>query len=412
MKEKKNALLFFAVVALYSTGSCLVHPVTPTVIKNLHLGDYMFGLALAVMMTTNFLFSPFWGKITSYIGSRTTMLIGCFGYAIGQGLFGFATTQAGVLFARAFSGIFGGAMFVGTLTYIVNTAHMDDRGRYLTILSTMLTVCGSFGYFVGGMIGVWSVQGVFVVQVAVEMLCALLFFVVCKDDSTQHGAKLKVGVLLAEANPFAAFAAGKQFLNKSFVLFFLVAGISNMGFNAFEQVFNYYIKDQYGLSSAYNGMIKAVIGLIALAANATICMWLIRRTDLKKSVIWVLSTGTIAVLGVALAMNPVPFMAISVLYFGVNAVLLPISQDMIAGKAQGQDSNLVMGFLTAVKALGGIFGPLAAGFLYAVTPKLPFFVAFGAMAVSVVFAIWYCKDSSKNAPPNQLKTQTITRSTR
>ena len=62
MKSPARVVSFFIVNALFNLASSFAHPVTPTVIQDLHLPDYMFGLALAVMMTTMFLFSPFWGN--------------------------------------------------------------------------------------------------------------------------------------------------------------------------------------------------------------------------------------------------------------------------------------------------------------------------------------------------------------
>ena len=54
MKKEKNKLLFFfAVVCLQSMAANFAHPVTPTIIKNLGLGDYMFGLAFAGMAGAN-----------------------------------------------------------------------------------------------------------------------------------------------------------------------------------------------------------------------------------------------------------------------------------------------------------------------------------------------------------------------
>ena len=64
MKKKNNAMpYFFTVLFVFNMAANFAHPVTPTIIKELGLNDYMFGMALAAMMVCNFLFSPFWGKI-------------------------------------------------------------------------------------------------------------------------------------------------------------------------------------------------------------------------------------------------------------------------------------------------------------------------------------------------------------
>lgn len=61
--NKNKLLMFFIINGLFNLAANYAHPITPTVIKNLQLGDYMFGVAFGAMMGLNFLFSPFWGKL-------------------------------------------------------------------------------------------------------------------------------------------------------------------------------------------------------------------------------------------------------------------------------------------------------------------------------------------------------------
>ena len=263
-------------------AASFAHPVTPTVIQNLHLPDYMFGLALAVMQTTMFLFSPFWGKITSYISSRVSMCITMIGYGCGQILFAMAKNMRDVLLARLLAGCFTGGAFIASLAYVVNTSPEDLRGRYLTILATIQSVGSAFGYFIGGMLGVKGTQYSFIAQIAVLMASGVLFFFVCESDATKSKEELEMRTLVRECNPFAAFAAGKTFINRTWIKLLGICFMSYIGYNAFEQVFNYYIKDQFNLPSSYNGTIKFAVGIIALIANSTVCMYLIGRTDIKK----------------------------------------------------------------------------------------------------------------------------------
>lgn len=47
MKYKTRFLLFFVAMALFHLASNFAHPATPTIIQELGLPDYMFGLMLA-----------------------------------------------------------------------------------------------------------------------------------------------------------------------------------------------------------------------------------------------------------------------------------------------------------------------------------------------------------------------------
>ena len=130
MRQNKRLLIFYLACAVFNIGANTAHPVTPTIFTTLGLGSYMFGVALASQLVTNFLFSPFWGRLSAYISSRTVLLITCLGYAGGQVLFGLARTEPAFVVARLLTGIFCGGGFVGIMTYIVNTeSEMCIRDR-------------------------------------------------------------------------------------------------------------------------------------------------------------------------------------------------------------------------------------------------------------------------------------------
>ncbi len=140
MKYKLRFAAFFTAMIVFNLAANFAHPVTPTVIQELQLHDYMFGVALAVMLITNFLLSPFWGKINNYISSRLSLLICCLGYGVAQVWFAYATTELMIILARMFAGLFTGGIFVSFLTYIVNKSDPEDQGKYLTYSATIKSV--------------------------------------------------------------------------------------------------------------------------------------------------------------------------------------------------------------------------------------------------------------------------------
>lgn len=389
MKETKRVYLFFAVNILLSMGANFAHPVTPTIIQDRGFGDYMFGVALASMMTANFLFSPFWGQLISYLSSRRVILIGCLGYATGQALFGMAHTEVMVVAARMFAGVFIGGLFTATLTYVINTSPDEMRSRYLTVAATIGTVASAFGYFVGGMLGEISVSLSILAQVVTLAGCGLLFYLICEDDATTQLKDMKLRALFAKANPIAAFLAGGHIMTPILVSIVAVAGLASLGSSGFDQSFNYYLRAQLGLSSGYNGAIKAVIGLVSLVANGTIGMWLINKTDIRRSSIYVYLLCSCSMLGVVLFNATVPFVAANVIYFGFFAMSVPLTQSLVANQAKGTDSNLVMGFYNGLRALGGIFGALSAGLLYTVNPKWPFVMGLGAFGIATLMMAYH-----------------------
>jgi len=393
MKYRTRFLFFFAAMILFNLAANFAHPVTPTIIKDLALPDYMFGLMLAAMQFSNFLFSPFWGKLNGAISSRKTLLICCTGYGVAQLGFACATTQAMILLMRVLAGVFVGGIFVSFLTYVVGTARPEDQARYLTYSATIQAVCGAFGYLVGGVLGEFSIRGTFFLQAFCLTLAGVMFRLVCLQDGQQEKVDLKQ--IAGDANPLQAFIDGKYFLNMAFVMLFAVNILMNFANTGFDQVFNYYLKDQLGLTSSYNGIIKAAVGLISFVFNMTVCLWIIRKTDTRKSMILLMALCTLAAAGALLVPRISLFILLSVFVYAGYSVSLPVLQNMVAVQADPAQKNLVMGFYNATKSLGSIIGSLMAGFLYGVHIKLPFAVVAAAYGISVLAAVGYLQQCRK-----------------
>ena len=230
--KKKDFVLFFMFVCLHSLAANFAHPVTPTIIKNLGLGDYMFGLAFAGMAGTSFLFSPFWGKLADYVQSRTILLIGNLGYAGGQILFSMGESEWSIMQARFVSGFFVGGVNVCMLTYTVHMSEEAKRSGRLMIQATAATVSGTFGYLIGGLLGEISVKLAFMMQAGCLTLAGLLFFFFLKDDREGRSGRIPVGAVVRKANPFAAFLSAGQFMTVIFAVLFAVVFLSNFAFTS------------------------------------------------------------------------------------------------------------------------------------------------------------------------------------
>jgi len=388
--------LFFTAMILFNLAANFAHPVTPTIIQDLQLPDYMFGLMLAAMQLSNFLFSPFWGKINSSLSSRKTLLICCLGYGVAQLLFAWTRTQAGILAARVLAGIFVGGIFVSFLTYVINTAKPEDQAKYLTYSATIQAVFGAFGYLVGGILGEFSIRGTFLLQAFTLAAAGILFRFACLPDNTE---KVPMKQILHQSNPLKAFSDGRYFMNTAFALLFAVNILMNFGNTGFDQAFNYYLKDQLGLTSSYNGIIKAAVGLISFVSNMTLCLWIIRKTNVRRSMTVMAGFCTAAAAGALLIPEIRLFIFCSVLVYAGYSVSLPLLQHMAAAQADPAQKNLVMGFYNATKSLGSILGSLLAGFLYGVHVRLPFLtvtLVYGAsLAAAAAYLFWSGRQSKK-----------------
>ena len=391
MKYKTRFAAFFAAMTVFNLAANFAHPVTPTVIQSLNLHDYMFGVALAAMLFTNFLMSPFWGKINNYVSSRVSLLVCCCGYGIAQVWFACSATEPEIILARMFAGLFTGGAFVSFLTYVVNKSRPQDQGKYLTVTATVQSVAGAFGYMIGGFLGEISVFAAFLFQAVTLAAAGILFYFICEPDGETDLREVSVRQLAAEANPFRAFSDSRTFMSASFAMLFAVNVLINFGNTAFDQAFNYYLKDVLGMTSSYNGLIKAAVGFISFFSNMTLCIWIINKTDTKRSMVGLTAACAAAALGTVVSSDVGMLMGFSVLVYAGYSVSVPVLQNTVANQADMGQKNLVMGFFNATKSLGSIAGSMTAGFIYSVHTKLPFACTFVIYGLGMAAAAGYLR---------------------
>ena len=384
----------FILWGMYSLVANFAHPITPTFIQNLGLHDYMFGVAFACMALTNFAFSPFWGKISGSIGSSKVMGFCFLGYAFAQALFGSAHTELQIILARLIGGFFIGGISVNQILYIMENSTEGKTGQNLANSVTINVVIAAFGYMTGGFLGNVSISATFLAQV-IGLAATGLFYWLILDDAKGEREKLTLQEVVKNSNPFQAVLDARTILSVTVALFLVICISTQFATTCYEQCFNYFIKDQYGFPPAYNGLLKAFVGLITMAANSTICVYLMKKTDIFKSMVPVLGICFAMMVSIVVLDSVMPFIIMNVVFFGFNAVYQPLLQAMI-NRISEKDSGIMVGLFNAMRSLGMVAGSLFAGFIYEAGPKLSFVFSALAFLIAIIFAVLLQKNISIN----------------
>ena len=398
MMRKRSVIRSLVLSALYGLIANFAHPVEPTFYKLLNLPDYMFGVAFAAMATTVFLFSPFWGKLADRYGPNRILCISYIGYGFGQLYFFFlAKNVLHVILARMLAGIFIGGIGVAHILYILDNYESENKGKGLAAYATVMAIFSAFGYLIGGILGDVSLNFCLGTEVVGLWLLSLLHFVFLADREREKTA-MDMSSLLKEANPLRSFALPKEDVSVVFISFLLVCMFTSFANNCYEQCFNYFIKDQYGFPPSYNGYLKGGVGIITLIANSTVCTFLLNRTDIRRSIIHVLSICLVMMCGIVLIDKVVPFIVLNVVFFGFNAVYKPLLQSMLNGFSR-KSSGPIVGIYNSISNIGTIVGSLVSGFVYESSPKGSFVFAAAAFLLAIICSIV----QRKNDPQEYIK---------
>lgn len=366
---------------LFAIFANIAHPVTPKFIKLLGLSDGMFGYAYAGMAMTNFLFSPMWAKLAERYGSIKITLTTLFFYAVSQLMFGLSTTTFSIMFARLFGGFFIGGLFVSQLLYIVNNAKPEEKGQAMVNNATMQIVFGTFGYLLGGLIGDFNILYAFYFQVAGLLLTALYVYLFIKDGPNTNEVKQ---FKLKDINPFRSLQTKEVSSNKVLRNIFIISIMASTATVLYDQTFNYYMADFFNFPPSVNGTVKAITGVLAFITNSTLTLWIIKKTNLIKSLGAIFITAASLILVLINVEVPLIFLGINILYFAIHAAYTPVIQNLVTSTAK--DQAAAVGTFNSLKSLGMILGALVAGSAYAIGKKLPFIISIIIFIAASIFS--------------------------
>ena len=383
--KKKSVLGMLVVTAALGVFMNIHHPVTPTLFTEMGLPSRIFGTSYAAMCFFSFLTSPFWGEISDAKGRLNVFLISCIGYGLAQLSLGFCTTEATVLISRSAAGFFASGTSIASIAYVADLSSPRQRGRAMSVVIAVQSVSLAVGYLLGGVLGSLSFVLAFTVQ-GIGMIGLGVATVALLEESLTETRQIERGTLLRNINPLSSFLNARHLLSGAMILFAGVVIFSSFASTCYDNAFNYYLKDQMNFIPAYNGILKAIIGIIGLAANFTINMWIVERTRVRLSMAVVLLLCCLSSAGALISTDLLPlFLGMNLAFYTVNAIYQPIIQTLSYQRRGKTEIGMVTGLVNALKSLGNVAGSLFAGLIYDVSFILPFAAAsvlFGAASLT------------------------------
>ncbi len=358
--KKTSSLLFLFVLFFFELiAANLAHPATPTLIVERGLPSSTFGLAFAAMSLGSFLFSPLWAYLNDRIGRVHVFALGCYGYAFGQLLFLLANQLWLIVLARFIAGSFVGGVMMTQLVLILDHSHASDRAMNLSIHATLFTLGGASGYLIGGFLADVDLNLLFIIQIIGLALVGVFMHVFFKGIDVSS-----IQEKSSSLNPLRFFKVVIKIKPAEFLFFIFVVLLSMMGTVAFDQIFNFYLKDQLAFPASMNGILKAGFGVLSLGVNITLGRAIIQRKWFKLPLMVVLSLTSIIALVFAFNRDINLFLVLSILFFILNSLYLILVQVYSGSMSRFASNASVMGLYNAIRSLGMVFGSFFAGALY------------------------------------------------
>src|SRR5262249_43170203 len=103
-KAKAPLLLVFFTVFIDLVGFGLIIPILPTYARELHASALQACLLFSAYSLMQFLFMPFWGRLSDHVGRRPIMLLSLAASAAGYVIWGFSHSLPMLFLARLVQG--------------------------------------------------------------------------------------------------------------------------------------------------------------------------------------------------------------------------------------------------------------------------------------------------------------------
>lgn len=378
---KRNSILhFYVLMFLEVIAANMVHPVTPSFLTKLEMPSFMFGAAFAAMSLTNFLFCPLWGSMGDNRSRVKTMGVTVLLYALGQVFFLKSKSIWQILLARLFAGAFSGGATVCFMAYVADCSEGENCGNGMAICAALTSAATAIGYLIGGVLGDISVETAFYGQILLLCLSAVGMLLTLTEGPFYVRGNGNVWKAL---NPFSVFTNSQNMFTVPTIVFLVTVFLGCFASTAYDNAFNYFLKDQFQFPPSYNGYIYAAIGVISVVINMTLGLWLQRRTNCRTPLIAIFCVACATLLGSLLTKQIGSYICVNMMFYLCNSMYLPLQQALAIRQCRA-DHGTVSGVFSSVRAVGMVTGSLSAGFLYELAPLLPM----GVCAAVFLITAW------------------------
>ncbi|WP_158540739.1 MFS transporter [Romboutsia weinsteinii] len=375
-KSKIKIIIFINFITLATFN--MAHPVTPTLINELRLPSYMFGVLYSTMAVAQFVMAPIWGSMSDIKGRKLFLIIGVVGYGISQLGFGYAQSTSLILLFRILAGAFSVGFITASTAYISDVSSKEERVKYMAYNTAAFSIASSVGALLGGSIGSLGYKYAFLWQCILSMIVAGVIYIVVKETIYERSGKIKI--YLHHLKP----SKKSIDLRSTIGIMMIVMTLVTIATTSYNSTINYYVESVLNMPTTVNGMIMAVAGVIALIMNLFVNPYLGKRFDEKKSIVIALSVAGLTIIIASLSSNMIIALGFLSIFIASTALVTPIQQSIVSKLAKNNYGE-IMGIQGSFKALGMVTGSLLSGFIFDYGNKLPFIL--GGICCIVAFIV-------------------------
>lgn len=380
--RKPTLATIFLVVFIDLIGFGIVLPLLQFWGRDLGASGFRVGLVIASFSIMQFLFAPFWGRLSDRFGRRPILLISLLGSTLSYVLFANSHTWVGLLISRSFAG-FCGANIAVAQAYIADITPPDKRSKGMG----MIGMAFGLGFILGPVIGGIAVGQNHTYSLAgwiASALCGINFLmaIFLLPESLKTKGKHK------DWSRFNARFSGKRY--SSWVWCLLgVAFCSNLAFTIWETTFGMWLKQNpnYQFTGQQFSYLLACVGLVSALVQGGIIGRLVKAFGEEKLLRWSngLMITTNFLIPFCTSLGWLVFVLVG-LALG-NGICRPTLYGSISLSFNAEEQGTILGALQSISSLARIVGPLLGGLLIDFNLNAPFWLSAGSLVIAGILLL-------------------------
>ncbi len=364
-KNKKPQITIFLTVFIYLLGFGMIIPIIPMISTQYGASPFQTGLLLSIYSAMQFIFSPFWGRLSDKYGRRPILLACLFGEIFAYLFFALSRSLETIFIARALSGFFGASISTAS-AYISDITATNERSKGMALIGAAFGLGFLFGPALGGGLTVWaqhlSADPFFRTSFSsywVSFLCLVTFVYAYFNLQESLNKDVVQAKKLSRLKSITKYFSEPVVGPLIFVFF-----LSSFAMSTMEATLVLYMKDKFGWGLTEVSFGFAYVGLMIVLTQG----FLVRRLIPKYGERNILRIGLILMAmgfcGIAAAQSIFALaLTQTFLALGVGFVN-PSTLGSISLLANPNEQGSVLGTTQSMASLGRIVGPALGGALY------------------------------------------------
>lgn len=390
--KKAQLTVIFLTVFIYLVGFGIIIPILPILSRDFGASALQTGLLLSVYSLMQFIFSPFWGRLSDRLGRRPILMFCLLGEGFAYALFAYARNLELLFVARILAGFFGASISTAS-AYISDITPAHERSKGMALIGAAFGLGFVVGPALGGLLSIWGKHisdaphfDTSFAALCVSVICFVSFIFAIRflKESLQHKNTTKQHKkrFLLLWHYFSQKTVG------SLMVIFMLASLAMSSMEAtlvlfMGEKFQWEIK-QVSFGFAYIGVV--IVFTQGFLVRRLLPLWGERKVLRLGLLCLAIGLGSIAI-----APN-VYWMAVAMTFLSVgNGLTNPAALGSISLLVESTEQGAAMGVTQSMSSLGRIIGPALGGALYTgVAVTAPFWTS-GAMAflgLSILLVIY------------------------